>query len=160
MKVTSFQSLCLLVLGAFTAAVPCPVVALPDPDGAFGPGLFGSLDARDDFRTEAHADLEDSLGACCVCLDSCAVMTSEQRDAAGGLWFGPDIVCDPNPCVPIGTEGGACCFPDGSCALVSMGCECRLRGGQYLGDLTECHPNPCLSPVEPTSWGRSKARYR
>lgn len=53
------------------------------------------------------------------------------------LWFEPGH----NMCPP-GSEGGACCFADGNCSVLSQS-ECEVGGGSYLGDGTSCDPNPC-----------------
>jgi hypothetical protein len=101
--------------------------------------------------------------------------------------FTDPIFCNPNagdwtlrsdsPCLPehspcgllIGALGlgceapsptGACCLPDGSC-LVAHQADCEGQHGVYQGDGTGCIPNPCKPvPVESTSWGRIKARFR
>lgn len=39
-------------------------------------------------------------------------------------------------------DTGACCFPDGSC-LVLTGDECLAQGGSYQGDESVCDPSPC-----------------
>jgi hypothetical protein len=46
-----------------------------------------------------------------------------------------------NDCLCCG-EPGACCLPDGSCVGVPAP-ECDALGGSFLGDETECDPNPC-----------------
>jgi hypothetical protein len=58
------------------------------------------------------------------------------------------------------TPTGACCFPDGSCRLLQQS-QCEDEQGSYMGDVAACEPNPCHpTPVETTSWGRLKARFR
>jgi spore coat protein A len=42
---------------------------------------------------------------------------------------------------------GACCLPDGSCAVLTSG-DCTLQGGSYQGNSTACSPDPC--PPIPT----------
>jgi hypothetical protein len=81
-------------------------------------------------------------------------------------------VCLPgqNPCgVRIGALDQACASPppDGACCSASHGCalvaavECQNRGDTYLGDDRPCLPNPCENtPVESTTWGRIKVRFR
>lgn len=55
---------------------------------------------------------------------------------------------------------GACCFADGTCQELP-GESCAGTGGMWLGPETGCDPNPCDStPVEQTTWGRVKDRYR
>jgi hypothetical protein len=43
------------------------------------------------------------LGACCFTDGSCAILEEQACADAGGIWQGPDTVCDPNPCTPVPT---------------------------------------------------------
>ncbi len=43
---------------------------------------------------------------------------------------------------------GACCFPDGSCQVLDA-YSCPEAGGTWMGDFTECAPNPCPQPTGP-----------
>jgi len=62
-------------------------------------------------------------------------------------------------CGPSGTAG-ACCFFDGSCLVLSPA-ACAEQQGTYVGDDTECEPNPCQpTPMQISSWGRIKVTYR
>ena len=55
---------------------------------------------------------------------------------------------------------GACCFADGSCEVRTID-ECLIQQGSYQGDDTLCTPDLCQpTPVEQTSWGRIKQRFR
>jgi hypothetical protein len=55
---------------------------------------------------------------------------------------------------------GACCFPDGSCEVVSFD-SCEPSGGVSHGPCSVCDPNPCVpTPARESSWGAIKARYR
>ncbi len=47
------------------------------------------------------------------------------------------------------TADGACCLAGATCAITT-GSDCAAGGGTYQGDGTECSPNPCSTPVEPT----------
>jgi hypothetical protein len=49
------------------------------------------------------------------------------------------------PCPPDVADG-ACCFADGSCAVISRD-ACGADGGEFLGDGTSCDPNPCIQPA-------------
>jgi|GEM_PF-5804171 len=40
------------------------------------------------------------------------------------------------------TSNGACCLPDGTCAIYTSG-GCTAQGGSYHGDRTSCIPDPC-----------------
>jgi hypothetical protein len=72
----------------------------------------------------------------------------------GTLGFGVEGY---NPCgTPI--TRGACCVAD-ICQLVTRD-ECDMLGGRYMGDNTECFPNPCREDAIETSWGKLKRLYR
>jgi hypothetical protein len=54
---------------------------------------------------------------------------------------------------------GACCV-DTVCRLRTQA-ECASEQGIYQGNGESCYPDPCPSiPVEPTTWGRIKAKFR
>jgi spore coat protein A len=53
----------------------------------------------------------------------------------------PVLIIDFTP--PAGT--GACCFNDGSCAVLSSA-NCAAQGGTFQGNGTGCSPNPCPQP--------------
>lgn len=40
---------------------------------------------------------------------------------------------------------GACCFPDGSCAVLPEA-DCMQQGGAFQGNDVPCDPNPCPQP--------------
>ncbi|MHC5005399.1 MAG: hypothetical protein ACYTJ0_20040, partial [Planctomycetota bacterium] len=65
--------------------------------------------------------------------------------AAGsaGSWQGPGTTCDPNPCADV---KGACCYADGSCAVLPID-ACVDSGGTYQGDSTSCDPGLCPQPL-------------
>ena len=55
---------------------------------------------------------------------------------------------------------GACCFESAACVLLPQA-ACEQQGGVYIGDGTDCDPDPCQGvPAETTNWGRIKANYR
>ncbi len=58
-------------------------------------------------------------------------------------------------------EYGACCVGDqGECHTVTED-HCADLGGEWYGELVDCHWDPCeITPVEDSSWGRIKAQYR
>lgn len=84
-------------------------------------------------------------------------------DYYDGVWL-DHVHCDPYPCpVPC-----ACCFAGGMCEMYTLD-ECTAQGGEFMGELTVCDPNPCgtagapeelAEPREELSWGRIKSRYR
>lgn len=58
------------------------------------------------------------------------------------------------------TPVGACCFPGGSCTVLAQQ-SCEAQGGLYIGDGTDCEPNPCPgTAVEMPTWGAMKALFR
>jgi hypothetical protein len=92
-------------------------------------------------------------GACCpYCSEYCIISTGEECAAQGGTYMGDGTTCDPGFCVlppPV-----ACCLPDGSCIAIHA---CACDGVWYDAS---CDPNPCSTPVERTSWGGIKNRYK
>lgn len=58
-------------------------------------------------------------------------------------------------------SAGACCFDDGSCAVV-MESQCNILSGMWMGDeYDSCEPNPCpTTSVAPITWATIKAIYR
>ena len=52
-------------------------------------------------------------------------------------------------------DEGACCYSDGAC-IVTTEENCQ---GEYMGDGTDCDPNPCPVPTTNESWGKIKVRY-
>lgn len=92
-------------------------------------------------------------GACCSAQGVCTLKL--QADCPALQWHGGPI-CDPNPCsMPL----GACCALDGACTMTTeSGCEASMT---WHVELLSCVPNQCpLLPVESTSWGQLKNRYR
>jgi len=70
----------------------------------------------------------------------------ETNNPTGSNFWIPDTPCDPNPCV-IGPDPiGACCFADGTCQ-VRTEAHCDVSGGDWLGEGTNCNPNPCYQPL-------------
>jgi hypothetical protein len=51
---------------------------------------------------------------------------------------GDGIPCVPDPC----ERTGACCYPDGSCAVMTP-TNCVSSGGEYKGPGIPCEPDPC-----------------
>lgn len=95
-------------------------------------------------------------GACCSPGGWCYTINEQSCLAEGFAWYGPGVPCDPNPC----GQAAACCLPDGSCAVLPY-TSCDASGGSWLWPLTGCEPDPCApTPLEETTWGGIKARYR
>jgi hypothetical protein len=84
---------------------------------------------------------DEPTGACCFADGSCQLLTAAECVAAGGQYFGDNVPCDPNPCVPCWY---ACCLPDGSCIHVCEP-ECNDQGGEFHFGLF-CEPGLCLQP--------------
>ncbi len=88
---------------------------------------------------------QPETGACCLgdmCLDG--GMTDVECINTGGVFQGGGTTCDPNPCV------GACCFPDGSCSVLTED-DCAAATGSYSGGGTDCDPNLCPAPGDACS---------
>jgi hypothetical protein len=81
-----------------------------------------------------------------------------EADCPEGAWIGPGVSCTPDPCWDA---FGACCFPDGTCEIHTV-VGCAEAGGEWMGLGVNCYPDPCEepTPVEQTTWGRLKQRYR
>jgi hypothetical protein len=95
-----------------------------------------------------------SEGACCVEDGLCF---QEVQAHCSGTWM-VNTACSPNPCLPPGV--GACCLADAQCDLLST-LDCQGQQGHFMGMGIACNPNPCWPvPVEKTTWGRVKGRYR
>jgi hypothetical protein len=145
-------------------ASPCePLVLQWDPEPNFdvwlwvGPSIFTGV-PESDYLLEVCGILPEPSreGACCTA-GSCQITNSVFCEFYyNGEWGGPGVPCTPIPC----GETGACCLPDGSCAVAPMS-ECNHLGGEWLFPIANCEPDPCGPvPVEETSWGRIKSRYR
>lgn len=56
----------------------------------------------------------------------------------GGLVLLLSLLC----AVPSALAAGACCFSDGTCEVLDEG-TCVAEAGYWLGEETDCDPNPC-----------------
>lgn len=85
----------------------------------------------------------ETNGTCCSSEGVCGfnANTQSQCENAGGTFLGTDVSCSPNPCAQPAT--GACCIPDGTCAVTTEA-NCT---GLYSGDDTVCDPDPCPEPT-------------
>jgi hypothetical protein len=116
---------------------------------------FGSLGFGRPGLTPCPDDID--LSACCIPpLGECRLLLEPACVAQGGVFFA-GVDCQPNPCEPT---AGACCLPNGACALTGPG-ECAAQSGQYGGLGRPCEPDPCVPvAITPTSWGQVKSRFR
>ena len=76
-------------------------------------------------------------GACCVdggCLEKLEEAFCE--DVLDGVFAGPGVNCEPNPCV------GACCIA-AACVAGQTEPNCTSAGGQWSGPLTVCFEGVC-----------------
>jgi hypothetical protein len=100
------------------------------------------------------------LGACCLPDATCIQEIECRCQELGGTWF-LDAPC-PDPC--IGPPSGACCNLETRECRVMTESECSDQPypHRYMGNHTDCDPNPCPEPVpiRESSWGRIKAIYR
>lgn len=75
-----------------------------------------------------------------VFVDDAVPPVEDPITALGSIGFG---AAGQTPCPPDAPEPGACCFADGSCALL-LPDACLGAGGVVFGGL--CDPNPCPPP--------------
>jgi hypothetical protein len=63
------------------------------------------------------------------------------------------MTCDPNPCPTL----GACCYggQDNLCSITTEANCPHLWIGQQ-----PCDPDACVLPVERSTWGQIKSRYK
>lgn len=86
-------------------------------------------------------------GACCVSAMGtlfCTTLTSTECALSNGSFLGVGSVCTSSTCLT--TRARACCFLDGSCAVMGQNLCTRL-GGTWLNSQNSCTPNPCQSPT-------------
>ncbi|MHC5005693.1 MAG: hypothetical protein ACYTJ0_21560, partial [Planctomycetota bacterium] len=75
-------------------------------------------------------------------IGTCLGPAIEADICIGSVWQGPGTDCATVDCPQ---PAGACCFPDGSCTIVTEE-RCESDGGSYQGDFSTCDPNPCPPP--------------
>lgn len=125
----------------------------PEEDPVLGFGTLG-------FGVAGSNRCPGGLGFCCRCDGACSISTEAECAALlGGDWWTADYSCEPNMCLVVSTDDGACCLPDATCRIETP-CGCRLARGVYKGDFTPCSPTPCITPVREVTWGWIKNRYR
>jgi hypothetical protein len=93
--------------------------------------------------TIAYCNPLPVMGACCMPI-TCYWITPEECAAAGGIYMGDGIGCDPDPCNGGSPVSGACCLPDGSCEITYHD-PCEVAGGIF--HYTLCNPSPCTPGV-------------
>ncbi|MEM7228908.1 MAG: hypothetical protein AAF432_08845 [Planctomycetota bacterium] len=120
---------CRALGGAYQGdGIGCGAVMCPQPP-ACGPGT------GDCFAANGTPGCDDV--ACCelICgLDAFCCDTS---------W---DQLCADAAAANCNLVGGACCFPDGSCALAADMADCMASGGDYQGDGNSCAAVMCPQP--------------
>jgi len=142
---------------------------------SYGPEILcGEADIRcSDIDTTGVFGVGVSYDENCVFTDPLFCSPTSCELTINGDWsLGANSSCLPehSPCgqligaVGLGCGGsdpsGACCLPDGSCQVLQES-DCESEHGSYMGDGTACEPNPCQPvPVEVTTWGRVKTRFR
>lgn len=77
----------------------------------------------------------------------------DAHDAGAGGEFGLTFITH-----HMEFPSGACCFPDGHCQVLSP-FTCAEAGGDYH-PCVGCSSNPCPVPINATTWGALKSRYR
>jgi len=78
------------------------------------------------------------------------------RFFGGGSVYGNAMAFD-NMSIAQPAASGACCFPTELCQILTQE-QCEGQGGTFMEGLP-CEPNPCLIPVERTSWGKLKDAF-
>ncbi len=114
-----------------TVPVEAPIVDL----GSIGFGRPG--------RAPVSVFPGPTTAATCVFDSLCALLTEAEAAYYGELavYLGPGVACEPGICRPE-APAGACCLPEGRCAYVSRK-ECAARKGAFLGEGSDCDPDPC-----------------
>lgn len=79
------------------------------------------------------------IGACCLPIGTCTILTLEACGTMAGSFLGNATTCDPDPCAAL---TGACCLPDGSCQM-AVHRDCVVLCGWSMGSLVDCDPNQC-----------------
>jgi len=93
-----------------------------------------------------------TVEGCCLPDGICRVLLVVECRELDGQPMGP-AGCEPNPCPTT-----ACCLGEECLAMSEE--DCAAIGGWFQP--VPCHPNPCSVPVpvEKTTWGRIKTRFR
>ncbi|MCP4584188.1 MAG: hypothetical protein GY839_21460 [candidate division Zixibacteria bacterium] len=124
----------------------------PGADGACdGTGNHSTYYGETEDYSVLVGDYVPTYGACCDDITSICTDSTEQLDCLPPLRFSANTLCaDLDPV--CGEVEGACCFEDGSCAVLSPA-DCAIAEGDYQGDWVSCDPNPCPQPVwDCTDW--------
>jgi hypothetical protein len=104
----------------------------------------------------ACGPLCDAIGACCDNAHLTCSMQVVDTCVPPAVFDGVGTRCSNSPCAePV----GACCV-EGEACFVSPESSCL--GGEWLGGQNkDCRdPMICSLPVQPTTWGQIKARYK
>jgi hypothetical protein len=98
-------------------------------------------------------------GGCVLSLSTPGLRSLVAQYAGDGTFYPSTSPGEPHT-VTLPPPTGACCAPDGTCRVTQAG-DC-LAPRTWLGGTSACSPNPCPLPVpvEHTTWGRIKGRYR
>lgn len=99
----------------------------------------------------------DTPTACCVepIIDPYNPYYTFSQLGAGSAYM--LFTTNPSTCYN-GPATGACCFPNGTCAITTSD-ECAASGGAYAGDGSDC--TACdITATESKTWGRIKGLFR
>jgi len=133
---------CAANLGACCSETNCTVRVESDCTGVWLPGT----------DCVHSTPCNPAPGACCTG-QSCQVKIQAQCSGPTSFWL-PNQDCSPNRCAVY----GACCYggptPQTCRITTQSGCSYVWLASQ------PCSPDLCASPVEKTTWGQIKARYR
>lgn len=84
-------------------------------------------------------------GACCQPSGNCLDVANQSAcNFFGGVWHGLGTECC-TPSIPCSNNCGACCSTDGSCTY-DNNLQCMAAGHVFMGNGTDCSPNPCAQP--------------
>ena len=97
------------------------------------------------------------MGVCCQPSGHC-IIYPEAFCPSPDVWHSDWTSCEPNPCPQPALH--PCCTAEGDCVITTE-TDCVLPS-EWHSEWTSCVPNSCPppTPVEKSSWGRIKDRYR
>jgi len=130
-----------------------------EPDDEFylwaAPSAFQGV-PESDYILEVTGVVPPTPSSACCFSWGCDLYPPQACEVNGGIWLGPEIACDPDPCGPA---PGACCV-SAVCHVTSQ-VECAQMGGSWAGAGSDCDPDPCVpTPARSSTWGSIKRSYR
>jgi hypothetical protein len=92
------------------------------------------------------AECPGPQGACCTGGKELGEGCFETSPEICALKVGGTYIGDGTTCADADCFGGACCFPNGACIVLSQQI-CVINGGVYQGDFTDCFFTECPAPL-------------